>query len=151
MTKKKVKYKKGEIYGFFLYLLIFDSQNKSCLKLQPDLMVSLLTRLNRPVSFNVIFLSSFDLILPICIRFNINEFFIVTFTSSKDNKCSERNSDQEMNYMYIYTYINRYRGESEVNAVPLTSGLFQFNIKMVLSIKVFAYISLKRGGGGGSL
>lgn len=70
------------------------------------------------------FLSSFDLILPICIRFNINEFFIVTFTSSKDNKCSERNSDQEMNYMYIYTYINRYRGESEVNAVPLTSGLF---------------------------
>lgn len=53
-------------------------------------------------------------------------FLSSLFTSSKDNKCSERNSDQEMNYMYIYTYINRYyyRGESEVNAVPLTSGLF---------------------------
>lgn len=51
-------------------------------------------------------------------------FLSSLFTSSKDNKCSERNSDQEMNYMYIYTYINRYMGESEVNAVPLTSGLF---------------------------
>lgn len=49
-------------------------------------------------------------------------FLSSLFTSSKDNRCSERNSDQEMNYMY--TYINRYRGESEVNAVPLTSGLF---------------------------